>query len=459
MNIRNVYCIGLGGVGVSAVAKYFLSHSVAVVGSDLVKSPLIDDVVTLGGVYFPTHDPARITKAFDLVVYTDDCGPDHPERQAAVKLGIPTQNFSETLGQIMSTYPVRMAVAGTNGKSTTTALLGLLLADAGQDPTVFVGSRVSQFGGNFRNGRRQIFVAEADEYNDHFLHFHPTVATITNVELDHVNYFHSLDRVIDSFHQFVAELGPLGRLVINNDDPVLAKQFVDYPGVITYGLKQPADLQVANLQRLPGQQRFDLIWRGQSLGSFILHLPGIFNVMNVAAAVTAALSSVPSASTFSKTIERFRGVWRRFEILTTPTAPITVVNDYAHHPTSIQGTLEGAKEFFPGRRLVAVFQPHYHNRLTKLFSDFTTAFGAADRTVIVEVYTVPGRPLEEGDFKTSQDLVAELKARGQTTEYAENSTVAAELVKKISVPGDIVLIIGAGNIWTIAEPLAKFYEQ
>ncbi|MBI5466709.1 MAG: UDP-N-acetylmuramate--L-alanine ligase [Candidatus Kerfeldbacteria bacterium] len=449
---KHIYVLGLGGVGVSAVAKYFLSRGTRVVGSDPRRNPLIDDMVKLGATYYAEEDPVHLDERTELLVYTDDAHEDHPLRQRARSLNIPCQSFAETLGQIMADYPQRLAVAGTNGKSTTSALTGLLLADAGQDPTVFVGSRLTEFNGNLRLGGPGIFVAEADEYRDHFLQLHPNQAVITNIELDHVDYFGNRSRLEKSFLDFAADISP-GRLVINGDDRALRTL---WPKAVTFG-NGSADATISHVKTGAGYQEFSLAWRDLDLGRFTLHIPGSFNIMNAVAAMTASLVAGASPTTFANTLANFRGIWRRFQILTAPTSAVTVVNDYAHHPTAVRVTLEGARAFFPGRRIVAVFQPHHHNRLTALFNDFTRCFAAADRTVIVETYTVSGREPAVADTKSSQELAAALQAQQRHAEYAADPLAAEAFLRHIVEPGDVVLIMGAGDIWHIAESLAATY--
>lgn len=451
--VKRVYCIGLGGVGVSAVAKYFLARGATVRGSDPNRNPLVDDLLRLGATWWPDERPERLAADVDLVVYTDDAHPDHPLRRRAEQLGIPSQNFSVTLGLIMDGYRQRLAVAGTNGKSTTTALLGLLLADAGLDPAVFIGSRLSDFNGNLRLGRNDVFVAEADEYRDHFLNLRPTAAVITNVELDHVDYFRNDERLLTSFRKFAQDV-TADHLVINGDDQRLVALF---PQAVTFGFSQAAQLQAPEVRQAAGQQTFTAVWRGSSLGEFTLRIPGRFNIANAMAAMAAALVAGASPMTFPATLERFRGIWRRFQVLTAPASPVTVVSDYAHHPTAVRVTLEGAKAFYPGRRLLAVFQPHHHNRLTALFDDFVKSFVAADHSIIVETYTVPGREPQTNDVKTSRQLVAALAAQGRAADYALSPAEAETMIRHIAQPGDVVLVMGAGNVWRIGETLAAAY--
>ncbi|MBI2984477.1 MAG: UDP-N-acetylmuramate--L-alanine ligase [Candidatus Kerfeldbacteria bacterium] len=453
-SLRRVYCLGLGGVGVSAVAKYLLRHGISVAGSDPVRSPLTADVEALGGRHFVDVDPQRLSPDVDLVIYSDACPPDHPELVAARRLGRPVMTFAESLGAIMHSFPRRVIIAGTNGKSTTTALTGLLLESAGLNPTVFVGSRLSSFNGNLRFGGQQVFVAEGDEYRQHFHQLEPTILTLTNLEPDHLDFFHNLPTLIASFDTMVGRLDRSGRLVLNIDDPIIRRQWGRHPARLTFGFNRSADVVVEDYRTAAGRQLFRLRTRQGDLGQFILHVPGRFNVMNVVAAVATALSTGAEPQQFIRTVAAFRGIWRRFELLN-PQAAVTVVNDYAHHPTAVRGTLEGAKSFFPGRRLIAVFQPHHHIRLATLFTDFCQSFRSADLTIVSEVYAVLGR--EEPATKTSRDLTQALRRQGQSVEYAATVAEAGSLVRRLVQPGDVVVIMGAGDIWRLAQSLAAEY--
>lgn len=450
-DIKKVYCIGLGGIGVSAVAKLLLARGVEVSGSDPVQSPIVDDVIRLGATFFPDENPDHITPETDLVVVTDDAPEDHPLRQAAERLNIPIENFSVILGRLMAEVPQRLCVAGTNGKSTTTALVGLLATNSGLDPTVFVGSRVAEFDGNVRVGHGSLFIAEADEYRDHYLNYSPTVITLTNLEPDHLDYFGSQEKMIASFTKFVATLPASGVIAANADDPEVMKIAVLAPRMITFGMSPEANVRAVDVIQEAGQQSWTLMINTESLGRYTLHLPGQFNIMNCLAAVAGAMSVGADPSSFLPTITAFHGVWRRFQILN-PKGQVTIISDYAHHPTAVRLTLEGAKKFYPGRRIVAVFQPHHQSRLTSLFDDFTKSFSAADEVIIVEAYTVPGRDIPETEVKTSRQLAEQLQAHY----VAKLADIEVQLPTMLKT-GDVAIIMGAGDIWRQAESLGNKY--
>ncbi len=454
---KHVFCIGLGGVGVSGVAQLFFQRGIKVSGSDPNPNPLVEDLMKLGVAYYIDEDPRHITKDVDLVVFTDDTAPEHPMRRRATELGINAENFSSALGQLMNTASQRITIAGTNGKSTTTALAGLLMADAGLDPTVLVGSRVSEFNSNVRNGTDGTFVVEADEYRDHYLHYQPTIAVITNIEADHLDYFGSVEKMLQSFEKYVALLPTDGKLVVNADDERCVEIAKRISSVITFGIHHDADLMAKSISTGDGWQKWETLWKGELLGNFTLHLPGEFNIMNCLAAMATAIASGAEPKTFAATVDKFHGVWRRFQILN-PGSPTTIVSDYAHHPIAVKATIEGAKAFFPGRRIVAVFQPHHRSRLTSLFDDFTKNFGAAETVLIVETYTVPGREVPEKNPKSSQNLVDALTKLNIDVHYVASPEYLESALPELLQPGDVAIIMGAGDIWRSAEKIAERFH-
>lgn len=451
---KHVYAVGIGGIGVSAIARYFLARGVRVSGSDPSTLPTIEDLRRLGADIVTVPQPERLADV-DLLIYTDAYPPDQVERAAAAARGIPSLSFAEALGWMMGQYRQRVGVAGTNGKSTTSAILGLILTQAGHDPSVFVGSRVAEFHGNLRLGQTDIFVAEADEYRDHFLQLHPTAAIITNVELDHVEYFETQERMEDSYERFVAQLNG-GLLVMNADDPVAMRRWQDRPNTVTFGFSEAATVRIESFVASEGQEQFTLHRGDQRFGPFTIHIPGRYNVMNVVGAmVMAELLGVPFAA-MAKTISDFRGIWRRFEVLN-PGGRTLVINDYAHHPTSVRGTIDGARVYYPSRRLIAVFQPHHRQRLKALFDEFATSFHSAHLVILTETYTVAGRETTDQDLKTSWDLTEAVRRQGVKCHYAPALSDVINHVAALVQPGDAILLMGAGDIWTLGQPLADTY--
>lgn len=451
MNAGWVHCIGLGGIGVSAVAKFYLAKGYRVTGSDPVPSPVIDDAIEHGAEYLGPARADHITSDMTCIVRTDACRPDNPELQAAHRLNRPVKTFAVALGEIMAPFTQRVCISGTNGKSTTTALTGLLFTKAGLDPTVFVGSRVTAFNGNLRLGGTTTFVAEADEWRDHFHALAPTTLVITNVELDHPDYFQSVEQLVKSFQVMVDKLPRDGRLILNGDDPACARWAAD-PRAMTVGTGASAQLRYRVTRSGPEYQTFELRWAKQALGTFTLFVPGPHNVSNVALAIATALATGAKTADIQPTLDSFRGIWRRFEVLRNDT--VTVVNDYAHHPTAIRVTLAGARAFYPGRRLIAVFQPHHHHRLTALFDDFSSAFADADEVVLVDVYAVTGRENVVG-MKSGRDLFTAVASRRSNVSFYPKAEDVLRHLRQSVRPGDVVIIMGAGDVWTVGPQAAK----
>lgn len=452
--LQRVHCLGLGGVGVSAVAKILAGRGISVSGSDRQQSVFTRSAAAVGVTVYAAERSENITTDIELIIYSDACPVDHVERVAARRLNIPEKNFSEVLGELMANMEHRVAVAGTNGKSTTSALLGKILVADGRDPMVVVGSRVPGFDDNVRLGVGKYFVTEADDYRDHFHHLYPTCLVVTNIELDHVDYFPDINAVKKSFLKIAAQTSAHGNIIVNLDDPVSAELFSKDERTITYSQIHDADLRATSIRQRDGVQLIDVQWHGQAIGTWEIHLPGSFNVMNVLAAGAAALALGVDAEVIASAVKVFNGIWRRFEILN-PGASVTIVNDYAHHPTSIIGTIAGAKALWPSRRVIAVFQPHHHNRLTNLFTDFTKSFAQADLSVITEVYAVAGRESHETVEKNSRDLVTAINS--PTVVYGGTPAETETLIKRLAKPGDLVILMSAGDLWEIGPRLVEYY--
>jgi UDP-N-acetylmuramate--alanine ligase len=451
---KSVYCIGIGGVGVSAIARISLHSGARVLGSDMRRSPLIDDLVQGGADIVFAPDPSRITAEM-TVIYSDDVPPNHPERAAATACGATSYSFAEALGIAMSPSRHRVAIAGTNGKSTTTSITGLLAANAGLDPMVFVGSRLKEFQGNVRFGGTEYFIAEADEYRDHFLHYHPTIATVTNIELDHVDYFKTMSRMVESFQRFVT---PEMQLIANADNRTSRDLWTGRAKTTWFGFGPDADVRVHSWKTSSGQQEITIAYQGKIYGPFRLRIPGKINVENAVAAMTTAFVLGIPFESMTETLDAFRGIWRRFDILT-PDSPITVINDYAHHPTSVQATITAAKSFFPNRRIIAVFQPHHRHRLHALFDGFANAFTAADVTILTDIYVVAGRDEAQVATPTSADLLTAIERHDQPIVYAPKLSDVQQSLRGMCRPGDVVLLMGAGDIWELGQPLATAFNH
>jgi len=396
---RHVHIIGVGGIGTSAIAKLFLAKGARVTGSDRQASALTDELVRHGLRFAEGGDPSALATA-DLVVYSAAVPDTDPERAEAARLGVRQLSYPQFLGELSRGYTT-IAVAGTNGKSTVTAMLGLLLEAAGYDPLVIVGSLVPGFSdGNLRLGAGRFLVVEACEYRAHMLNLHPEMIVLTNVEEDHLDYFRDLAHIQDTFQTFLDKMKGKGLVVLNADDPGSAGFHADR--VVRYGTQDGADYMVENRRTAAGIQSA-LVRRlhpPEPLGDLALRVPGAFNIMNALAATAAAMELGVPFETCARVLKQFPGIWRRFERVGTWNGA-DVISDYGHHPTAIRATVAAAREFFPGRRVVLCFQPHQHARTKELFGGFVEALAEADAVVVPEVYEVAGRTETTRTFPAS----------------------------------------------------------
>jgi UDP-N-acetylmuramate--alanine ligase len=356
-----------------------------------------------------------------------------------------------------------VAVSGTNGKSTTTALLGLMLEAGDLEPTVIVGSKVASFPDkNLRLGRGEHFVIEACEHNANMLKLFPQMIVLTNVEEDHLDFYRDLAHIRDTFQRYLDKLPPDGTVVLNADDHVSFAELKPTTSFVTYGMDNPADYVARDLKAGGGKQTFSIlrtIGHEESLGEFEIKVPGKFNVMNALAAATAAFELGVSADVVRRVLAEFPGIWRRFERVGLR-GDALIISDYGHHPTAIRQTLEGARDFFVGQRIVLCFQPHQRNRTRKLFGEFVASFDGADALVLCEVFDVTGREEAEDAGVSSKQLAEAVRERDEThgktreVSYASSPEDAKTTLEGMVRPGDVVIVMGAGDIYTIAPRLA-----
>src|SRR5512142_1514139 len=457
-----IHVVGAGGIGVSAVARLLLHEGKKVTGSDVTRNETVDELIALGIPVAVGHHAANLPADADLVVYSDAVPKANPERAEAERRGIRQLSYFGFLGEF-SKERWTVAVSGTNGKSTTTALLGLMLERAGFEPTVIVGSKVASFPGkNLRIGRGKHFVVEADEYNAHMLSLAPQMIVLTNIEEDHLDFYRDLAHIRDTFKEYVRRLPPDGQLVLNADDHVCFYELAPTVPFTTYAMDNPADYVARHAAVTTGMQTFQVVrTRGgkeEAVGDFALGVPGRFNVMNALAAATAAIELGANVDAVKAVLREFTGIWRRFERVGERKGAI-VVSDYGHHPTAVRGTLEAARSFYPDRRIVLAFQPHQRNRTRKLFDEFVASFDGADLVLLPEIYDVAGREAPEDRGVSSRGLVEATKARdaerGVRREVLFGGTLDETLARLEAIirPDDLVLLVGAGDIYTLAKKL------
>ena len=441
-----VHFVGVSGAGMAPLAELVLRSGGTVSGCDLAAGPAVARLARLGMGFSEGHDPAHV-EAAAAVVATSAVTPDHPELAAARARGIPVFKRARALGEWVGGGRVA-GVAGTHGKTTTTAMATHVLEHAGVDPTGVVGGEVVGWGGNLRPGGSKVFVVEADEYDRSFHELAPDVAVVTNVEADHLDTYGDLAGVRASFSGFVDRVNARGTLWICADDPGAARLGAEAGGrARSYGLVAGACLRATRVRVRPAGSAFAVIEDGVGAGEFAVRAPGRHNVLNALAAVGVGRSFGAGWEDIRAGLAAFRGVRRRYEVLGSA-AGVRVVDDYAHHPTEIGATLAAARRTNPGRRLVAVFQPHLFTRTRDFHREFGRALAEADAVWVTDVYPAREEPLAGVDGGLVAGAVTGSAVR--VARHAEFATLAAAVADDLS-PGDVCVFMGAGSIGETAR--------
>lgn len=441
-----VHFVGIGGIGMSALAELLFGRGKKVSGSDVRRSGIVDRLVALGVVVNVGHSAEAVTSA-DLVVATSAAMPDNPELVEAQRLGIPIVKRAQLLGWLMS-EGYGFAVAGTHGKTTTTGMVAFLLHRAGLGPTVLIGGEPLDFESHGLLGAGPYLVAEADEFDRSFLRLWPKVAVITSVEADHLDCYADLDDIARTFAEFASRVPEDGLLVTCADDPILRSMGVAVPRQ-SYGASQDADWRIVNSQALvPFGTRFVFETPSGSVQECSLLVSGHHYVLDALGAI-AAVAHVGVDPAWAATIlGGFRGTRRRFELIG-QAAGVTVIDDYAHHPTAVRGTLRAARERHSGE-LWCVFQPHTVNRTERLLDEFAQAFADADHVLMLPIYQPAGRE-DETHLTSSQDLVA-LMQHGDVR-FVDALEEASIMLESDVASGDMVITMGAGDVHRVGESL------
>ncbi len=429
-----IHFIGIGGIGVSALAQYYLSKGYQVSGSDLVSSEITEALKKKGAkILIGKHRKENLPKNVDLVIYSPAVQKTNPELRAAFKIQI--LSYPEALGKLTEQY-YTIAVSGTHGKSTTTAMISLILIKAGLDPTVIIGTKLKEFGdSNCRVGKSKYLVIEADEHFASFLNYWPKIIVLTNIEADHLDYYKNLNNILKTFKKYVGHLPKDGYLVANKDDKNIRSIFsTTVKNVLWYSLK---DKESRELQT-------------------ILKIPGEHNIYNALAALTLARTLKISDGISLKSLSEFHGSWRRFEIIKGNLGgkKITIVSDYGHHPTKVRVTLKAAREKWPKEKIYCVYQPHQYQRTYYLFADFVKTFKQApmNKIIITDIFDVAGR--EEEDIKkkvNSEKLVKAINKKGVV--YLSKEKILDYIRDNIREI-DVLIIMGAGDIYRLVDSLS-----
>lgn len=448
----HVHFIGIGGISMSGLAEVLLEEGFTVSGSDNKPSPLTKKLESSGVTVFYGQKASNITDGIDVVVYTAAIHENNEEYQAAVKKGLPMLTRAQLLGQLMTNYDVPIAVSGTHGKTTTTSMLSHILLTAQADPTISVGGILDAIGGNIRVGSSEIFVTEACEYTNSFLEFFPKISIILNIDEDHLDFFKDLDDIRRSFRRFAKLLPADGCLVINGDIERLYEITEGLPcKVVTYGFDRSMDYCAVGITHDEfGNASFDLIKNGVFIDRISLSVNGDHNVSNALSALAVAdLLDIP-VSVSGKGLSGFKGTKRRFEHKGQVNG-VTVIDDYAHHPTEIKAALTAAKNY-PHREIWCIFQPHTYTRTKALFHDFADALSLADHIILADIYAA-----RETDTLgiSSADLALELCGKGADARYLPSFDAIEDFCLKNCQKGDMLITMGAGDVVNIGEALLK----
>ncbi len=446
----HIHFIGIGGISMSGLAEILLEENFTVSGSDAKESPLTKALEERGARIFYGQRASNIEESVQVVVYTAAIHPDNPEFACAASKGLPMLTRAQLLGQIMRNYHTPIAVSGTHGKTTTTSMISHILLAGNCDPTISVGGILPAIGGNIRVGRSETFLTEACEYTNSFLSFFPKISVILNIDADHLDFFKDIEDIRHSFRKFAELLPEDGTLVINKDTPAYEKIIKDLPcRVITYSLEGEADYTASNITYDAfGHASFTALFKGMPVGHFSLKVPGIHNVSNALASIAVAQLLNIREQDITEGLNGFTGTDRRFQHKG-EVAGVTIIDDYAHHPTEIEATLHAAKNY-PHKTTWCVFQPHTYSRTKALLPEFAKALTLADHVVLADIYAA-----RETDTLgiSSEDLMKQIRALGTPCEYFSTFDEIENYLLEHCTRGDLLITMGAGDVVKIGEHL------
>jgi UDP-N-acetylmuramate--alanine ligase len=455
--IQQIHFVGIGGIGMSGIAEVLLNLGYKVSGSDLKSSAVTQRLAGLGAAIFEGHRAENIVGA-EVVVTSSAIAAENPEVVEAHKLHVPVIQRAEMLAELMR-LKYGIAIAGMHGKTTTTSMVAAVLAGGGLDPTVVVGGRVDAMGSNARLGKSQYLVAEADESDRSFLKLSPILSVVTNIDREHMDCYRNMRDVKKTFLGFMDRVPFYGMVVACNDDPLLRRLLPEVQRrTVTYGTKRGSDfwIKTPTPSASSGQvlaakdaarmghplNSFRVRYRGEDLGEFTLHVPGMHNVLNATAAIAVGVGLDVGVESIRTALDQFRGVDRRFQ-LRGRVAGVSVIDDYGHHPTEIKATLAAARSC-GFRKVHVVFQPHRYTRTRDLLEDFTTAFGDADSLFVLDIYAASEKPI---DGVSGEALARAIREKGgRSADYVSSFAEAVGAAAAVAQEGDMILTLGAGSV-------------
>jgi UDP-N-acetylmuramate--alanine ligase len=448
---QKIHFIGIGGSGMSGLARIALTDGIQVSGSDAKDSSVLTALRALGATVYSNHAQENVADA-DVVIYSTAISASNPEMVYAVQRSIPILTRAQALALLMRGSK-SIAVAGTHGKTTTSSMMTVALQGCGVDPSFAIGGTLMASGSNAHRGTGDFFVAEADESDGSFIEYKPLAAIVTNIEHDHVDFFETADQVTAVFEKFASTISPEGFLIYCGDDAGSAKlglQEASYTR-ISYGVLESADLRVDHISLLPMGSTSRILWKGRAVGTLELQVPGHHNVLNAAACLAMGLALGLPAHQLLEGLHSFRGAGRRFELKATEHG-IRIIDDYGHHPTEIKVTLDAARRYAGDGRLLVVFQPHRYSRTQAFLDDFATTLDLADDVTLLEIYAASEKPIPG----ISSELIAEKMKHGH---FIPNFVSASERVIEMAKPGDVIITLGAGDVNSLAPIIAEGLQK
>ncbi|HET9481453.1 MAG TPA: UDP-N-acetylmuramate--L-alanine ligase [Candidatus Polarisedimenticolia bacterium] len=447
---QHIHFVGIGGSGMSGIAEVLLNLSFTVSGSDLARTPVTERLASLGATIHLDHAQENI-KGAHVVVISSAVGPENPEVMEARRSKVPVIPRAEMLGELMR-MKYGVAIAGSHGKTSTTAMVAQVLSGAGLDPTIVIGGRLNILDSSAKLGKGDLMVAEADESDGSFLRLAPTIAVVTNIDTEHLNHYGTMDALVDAFAGFLNKVPFYGLGIVCLDDPQIQRIMPRLTRtLLTYGLASQADLVGTNLELKEFTSRFEVTFRGRWLGDVRLSVPGRHSIYNALAAIGVGLEFDLKFPDIAEHLAEFSGADRRFQ-LRGSAGDILVIDDYGHHPTEIRATLSAARDGWSRRRVV-VFQPHRYSRVQGLMEEFSRSFYQADVLIVTEIYKAGETPIPGVN---GEALVAAIKEHGhKDVSHAPDLDAASRLLLEKVRPGDMVITLGAGDVWKVAERFLK----
>lgn len=451
--IKKVHFIGIGGAGMSALAKILVEKGYEVSGSDMKESTMTGILRDLGAKIFIGHKAENVVGA-EAIVVSSAIREENPEVVEANRLGLKRLHRSDVNAFLINNCK-GIAVAGAHGKTTTTSMIGVSLDYEGVSPSIIIGGEVDYLGSNAKLGTSDYLVSEADESDGTFLKYHPYIGIVTNIENDHMDHYGTMENIIKAFRQFLDQVRDDGWAVVCSDNDHIRDILPEVKcKVVTYGMNQPADYMAANVQTTASETTFEVVHKGEKLGQVRLNVPGMHNVLNAMACVVTGITLGLSVDQMAEGLTVFNGAKRRFQTKG-KVNDIWVVDDYAHHPTEIATTIKAARQTQP-KRLVCAFQPHRYSRTQLLQKEYGSCFAGADLLVLTDVYSAGEDPIPGVDGELLVQEVA--RQTGQNTVYIKDKKEIAQYLKSIAQPGDLIMTMGAGDIVKCGEELVELLK-